>query len=84
MDHLLKWRNKGLSFVKRTGWLVLIFVDPVRQFHAYYVHVVFQAIILVHTMFISKPTPVANNNVDPMWKWFKIKCLRFTYMNRTL
>ncbi|XP_047956848.1 uncharacterized protein LOC125202492 isoform X2 [Salvia hispanica] len=50
---------------------------------SYYFHVVLRAIILVHKMFISKPTPVPDNSVDPRWKWFKgcLGALDGTYIN---
>ncbi|XP_041989894.1 uncharacterized protein LOC121741250 [Salvia splendens] len=50
---------------------------------SYYVHVVLRAIILVHKMFIAKPTSVPDNSVDPRWKWFKgcLGALDGTYIN---
>ena len=39
---------------------------------SHYVHIVLQAIISVHTVLMPKPDPIAADNTDPRWKYFKV------------
>ena len=69
---------------QKMNWVVSFDFWWSGQIVSYYVYVVIRAIIMVHTMCISKLTLVPDNCVDHRWKWFKVKCQIFTHMNLIL
>ncbi|XP_057773675.1 protein ALP1-like [Salvia miltiorrhiza] len=53
---------------------------------SHYVHAVLGAILNLHQIFLSKPTPVPYDCTEPRWQWFKgcLGALDGTYINVTV
>lgn len=47
---------------------------------SYYVHKVLGAIISLHDVLLSKPTPVPDDCTDHRWRWFKVNIIIITFL----